>query len=196
MDPNPNPNPKSQAGSSERMPVLNGAASRDDRFRGYVLARRDFLMRQAYLLTGDPQQAEDLVQTTLAKVYASWNRVQSSASPDAYVRRILINTNISWFRRRRVREVLTAAAPESAAPAPAETEFQEELIDALNALPEKQRAVVVLRYWEDLPEAEIAEALGCSVGTVRSHSSRALKKLRSSMSMQIGPVTAGRRAAG
>ncbi|HTJ70457.1 MAG TPA: SigE family RNA polymerase sigma factor [Actinospica sp.] len=161
---------------------------KDEQFREYVLARRGVLMREAYLLTGDPQQAEDLVQTTLAKTYVSWHRVRSSTSPDAYVRRILINTNISTFRRRRIREVLTATAPEPAAPTTPEHEWGPELIDALRSLPERQRAVVVLRYWEGLPEAEIAEALGCTVGTVRSHTSRALKRLRGSMHALVGPV--------
>jgi RNA polymerase sigma-70 factor (sigma-E family) len=151
-------------------------------FRDYVVGRRAVLEREAYLLVGDVHLAQDLVQTTLAKVYVSWRRVRASEYPDAYVRRIMINANTSRLRRRRVREVLTdmpvEAADAYAAPLPDADGARVDVMRALMALPKRQRTAVVLRYWADLPEAEVAAAMGCSVGTVRSQSAKALAKLR------------------
>ena len=159
---------------------MDDASERD--FREYVVSRRGILEREAYLLVGDTHLAQDLVQTTLAKAYVSWKRVRESEYPDAYVRRILINTNTSRLRKRRIREVLTDTAVETqdayvAQPAGADT-TRVDILRALMALPKRQRTAVVLRYWADLPEAEVAAAMGCSVGTVRSQSSKALAKLR------------------
>ena len=159
---------------------MDDASERE--FREYVVNRRGILEREAYLLVGDVHLAQDLVQTTLAKAYVSWRRVSNSQYPDAYVRRILINANTSWLRRRRVREVLTDTAVETqdayvAPPIGADT-TRVDIMRALMALPKRQRTAVVLRYWADLPEAEVAAAMGCSVGTVRSQSSKALAKLR------------------
>jgi RNA polymerase sigma-70 factor (sigma-E family) len=150
-------------------------------FREYVVARRAALEREAYLLVGDVHLAQDLVQTTLAKAYVAWRRVRSSSSPYAYVRRILVNANISRLRKRRVAEVLTDAPPDTAGAAAADAGQAQsvDIMRALMALPKRQRTAVVLRYWADLPEGEVAAAMGCSVGTVRSQSAKALAKLRS-----------------
>lgn len=151
-------------------------------FRHYVLARRDTLLREAYLLTGDTHLAEDLVQTTLAKAYVAWRRVLTADAPDAYVRRILINAHHSARRRLRVRELLTGSVPEVFAPGggvgdPASAE-RLDVVRALMALPLRQRTAVVLRYWADLPEGEVAAVMGCSVGAVRSQAHRGLERLR------------------
>ncbi len=145
-------------------------------FHDYVVARRAALEREAYLLVGDVHLAQDLVQTALARAYTSWRRVRASSAPDAYVRRILVNAHISRLRRRRVAEVLTDAPPDTAVSDPVQSV---DIMRALAALPRRQRSAVVLRYWADLPEGEVAAAMGCSVGTVRSQSAKGLAKLRS-----------------
>lgn len=144
-------------------------------FELFVSARSAGLLRTAYLLTHDSHLAEDLLQTALAKAWVSWGRVEEQ--PEAYVRRILINTYSTWWRRRWNGEVPTEVLPEgkSAAPDPG---ADCELRAALARLPRRQRAVLVLRFFEDLTEAETANALQCSVGTVKSQSSKALAKLR------------------
>ncbi|WP_435059332.1 SigE family RNA polymerase sigma factor [Streptomyces sp. bgisy060] len=155
-------------------------AKQEAEFQEFVRARWSRLVRTAYLLTGDVHHAEDLTQTALAKAYRSWRRVSRSDSPEAYVRRMLVNCNSDQFRKRRVVEALTAAPPETAGHEEAVLQADERtaLITALAGLPPRQRAVVVMRYWEDLSETEVAEVLGCSPGTVKSQASKALAKLR------------------
>ena len=141
-------------------------------FDAYVAARGGDLLRTAFLLTGDHQRAEDLVQTALGKVWPRWAEVVERAepSPHAYVRKVMLTTYIAWWRRRWNGEVPTEVLPEphgSADAADARVE-RVDLVRALAALPKGQRAVVVLRYVEDLSEAQTAQALGCSVGTVKS----------------------------
>ncbi|MFD7691603.1 SigE family RNA polymerase sigma factor [Streptomyces sp. NPDC059781] len=155
-------------------------ARQEAEFQEFVRARWSRLVRTAYLLTGDVHHAEDLTQTALAKAYRSWRRVSRSDRPEAYVRRMLVSCNSDRFRKRRVTEALTAAPPETAGRDEAVSWADERsaLLTALAALPPKQRAVIVMRYWEDLPEAEVAEMLGCSPGTVKSQASKALAKLR------------------
>ena len=156
-----------------------GTAQQDAEFTAFVAARGRALLRTAYLLTGDHQAAEDLVQTALAKVYVVWPRVRAKEAVEAYVRRTMVTTHVSWWRRRWRGEVPTEHLPERPAPDPyASVGDAASLRAALDRLPRRQRAVVVLRYWEDLPEAEVADLLGCSVGTVKSQASRALAKLR------------------
>ncbi|MCZ4499193.1 MAG: SigE family polymerase sigma factor [Marmoricola sp.] len=149
-------------------------------FADWMAARQHRLLRTAYLLTGDVHAAEDLTQTALAKVYLAWDRVSAAESVDAYARRILINEHTSMWRRLwRHREVVTDTSAHDV-PVPA-TEYDgvgAALWDAVRALPERQRAVVVLRYYEQLSEKEAAAALGISVGTIKSQSSRALDTLR------------------
>ncbi|MFF1301846.1 SigE family RNA polymerase sigma factor [Streptomyces sp. NPDC058307] len=155
-------------------------AEQEDRFQEFVRARWSHLVRTAYLLTGDAHHAEDLTQTALAKAYRSWRRVAGSDNPEAYVRRMLVTCNSDRFRKRRVKESLTDEPPELAGRDEAVARVDERgvLMAALAQLPPRQRAVVVMRYWEDLSEAEAAEVLGCSQGTVKSQASKGLAKLR------------------
>jgi RNA polymerase sigma-70 factor (sigma-E family) len=137
------------------------------------------LVRLAYGLTGDRWAAEDIAQATLARAYVAWRRVSRADDPDAYLRRILVNTSNRRFRRHRVTEQ-SGDPPETAVAGPADlVDERTTLLAALRQLPPRQRAVVVLRYWEDLTDAQIGTTLGCSPGTVRSQLSRALAKSRS-----------------
>lgn len=143
-------------------------------FDAFVAARSRALLRTAYLLTRDHALAEDLVQTALAKAWFHWSRIRTD-DPEPYVRRILVTTYSSWWRRRWTGEIPTDELPESPAPA---GEDRVDLWDALGRLPRRQRAVVVLRFYEDLTEAETARLMGCAVGTVKSQAAKALAKLR------------------
>ena len=146
-------------------------------FDEFVAARSTALLRTAYLLTHDHGLAEDLLQTTLAKSWFAWDRI--SGEPEAYVRKVLVNTFASWWRRKWNGEHATAELPERGLDDAADAVTAEhDLWTAMERLPRRQRAVVVLRYFEDLTEAQTAEVLGCSVGTVKSQASRALAKLR------------------
>ena len=146
-------------------------------FDAFVVARSPGLLRTAYLLTGDRHGAEDLLQTALAKAWFAWRRIEWE--PEAYVRRIMATTSASWWRRRWTGETPTSELPET--DAPPESELSAERHDlwlALRRLPPRQRAVVVLRYLEDRSEAETAQLLACSPGTVKSQAAKALAKLR------------------
>jgi RNA polymerase sigma-70 factor (sigma-E family) len=148
-------------------------------FHAYVSARSPKLLRTAYLLTGSRPDAEDLLQTALAKTYLAWPRIADRGALDAYVRRVMVNARTSRWRLRRVQETPTAEPPESPdRDATAGRDLHDALWRALATLPPRQRAAVVLRYYEDLSEAETADALGISVGTVKSTVSRALTSLR------------------
>jgi RNA polymerase sigma-70 factor (sigma-E family) len=155
----------------------------DPDFRDYVLARSPALLRTAYLLTGDRGEAEDLLQEALLRLSRVWQRVSESASLDAYVRRTMINRRTSQWRRRRIHAVTVAELPEQGRAADDATRVsdRDEMWLALASLPPRMRAVLVLRYYEDFSEAETAAVLECSVGTVKSQSSRALDKLRESL---------------
>ncbi|MEV0618389.1 SigE family RNA polymerase sigma factor [Nonomuraea sp. NPDC050404] len=147
-------------------------------FVAFVEARSPRLLRTAYLLCHDWAQAEDLLQTALVRAWRSWGRV--GEHPDAYVSRILVNAYLSWRRRFWRRELPTDAPPETAAPGDliGLTDERTVLWAALRRLPPRQRAVLVLRFFEDLSEVSVARALNCSVGTVKSQTSKALAKLR------------------
>lgn len=148
-------------------------------FSEFAHGRWPGLVRLAYGITGDRGLAEDLAQTALASAYASWPRVCQADDPDAYLRRILLNAHRRGFRKRRVTEQLQATVPDFALADPAERHLDRSvIIAALLTLPRRQRAVVVLRFWLDLTEAQVAATLGCTVGTVKSQTSRALAKLR------------------
>ncbi|NRQ38955.1 SigE family RNA polymerase sigma factor [Nonomuraea sp. NN258] len=150
----------------------------EQRFREFVAARSPALMRLGFLLTGgDQHAAEDLVQSALAKLASRWRRV---AAPEAYARQIMYRQQVSWWRvSGRRGEVVQATPPDSAQDdLTHRSELRLLLRDALARLTARQRAVLVLRYFEDLPEREVAEALGCSVGTVRSTAHRSLARLR------------------
>jgi RNA polymerase sigma-70 factor (sigma-E family) len=157
-------------------------SDKDAEFSDYMAARQPSLLRTAYLLTGDRHTAEDLVQTALAKLYLSWDRVQDRESVDGYVRRILVNEHNSlWRRPWKRRERATDELPEDASPhghTAAAGGHDADLWALVQTLPAKQRAAVVLRYYEELSEAETAAVLGVSVGTVKSQTSRALAALR------------------
>ncbi len=150
-----------------------------EEFRAYVAARGPALLRSAVLLTGDRGHAEDLVQTALIRTYSAWGRIRRREAVDAYVRRTMVTTYVNWWRRRWRGEVPTGELPEQAGTDPyGQVEDGLSLTAALARLPRRMRAVVVLRYYDDLPDSEVAAILGCSTGTVRSQSSRALAKLR------------------
>jgi RNA polymerase sigma-70 factor (sigma-E family) len=147
-------------------------------FSAFVMSRWPGLVRLAFGLTGDRWAAEDIAQATLARAFVAWRRVRRADDPDAYLRRILVNTSNRRFRRRRVAEQ-PGDPPETAIEGPADLVGERAaLLAALRQLPPRQRAVVVLRYWEDLTDTQIGATLGCSPGTVRSQLSRALAKLR------------------
>lgn len=149
-------------------------------FSEYVTSRSRSLLRCAFLLTGSTTDAEDAVQSALVKVYAVWPRVARANDVDAYVHRVLINT-VRRNSRGRLREALFPQPVQADTPLPSGDESSARRMDlmaALRQLPPKQRAAVVLRYHEDLSEAKTAEILGCSLGTVKSQTSRGLEKLR------------------
>jgi len=163
----------------------NPAVRDDHDFREYVRARSRALLRAAYLLTGNRADAEDLVQAALAKTYLAWDRIEDRAALDGYVRRAMVNTHISWWRRRRVEEFPTDEIPDQAvADHSAGSEMQESLRRAIARLPQRMRDAVMLRYYEDMTEAEVAEVLGVSLGTVKSTVSRAMAKLRIDADLQ------------
>ena len=148
-------------------------------FTDFVRSRGTALHRTAYLLTGDWGTAEDLLQTALAKSYLRWTAAAAAQQPEAYVRRVLVNTYASWWRRRWRGEVPHDVLPEAVAiDRWADVDARTALHDALDRLPRRMRAVVVLRFHEDMTEAAVAEALGVTVGTVKSQTAKALAKLR------------------
>jgi RNA polymerase sigma-70 factor (sigma-E family) len=150
-------------------PDRSGTATFDE----FVAARSRMLLRTAYLLTRDHALAEDLLQTSLAKAWFAWKRIHGE--PEPYVRKILVNTYASWWRRKWSGEHPTEDLPDTGVEDTAEPT---DLWTAMERLPRRMRAVVVLRYFEDLTEAQTADVLGCSVGTVKSQTSKALAKLR------------------
>jgi RNA polymerase sigma-70 factor (sigma-E family) len=155
----------------------------DAEFDAFVVARMGALVRFAYALTGDVGHAEDLVQTALMRVYVRSRRAAPD-DPERYTRRVVINANISRFRRRRVTESLVECTPEVAAPdrPEATAEQADTLRRLLGSLPPRQRTVLALRYSADLAEAEIADLMGISAGTVKSLASRGLARLRAEVS--------------
>src|SRR5580698_5887836 len=157
----------------------------DPAFRDYVLARGTALLRMAVMLTGNRADAEDLVQASLAKTYLAWGKINDRAALDAYVRRAMVNTHISWWRRRRLEEYPTDELPDQVvADHASASDLTETLRRAVDRLPQRMRAAVVLRYFEDMTEAEVADALGVSLGTVKSTVSRAVAKLRIDTDLQ------------
>ncbi|MEU7872227.1 SigE family RNA polymerase sigma factor [Dactylosporangium sp. NPDC049140] len=149
-------------------------------FEEYVAARGQALVRFAALLTGDEHRAEDLVQEALTKAYLRWAHIRRGDDPDVYLRRLVLNGSRSWWRRRRNRELVVTVNDEVAVPGELDAEAVERdaLWRLIRALPQQQRAVVVLRYYEDLDDATIARILDCSAVTVRTHAMRALGRLR------------------
>jgi RNA polymerase sigma-70 factor (sigma-E family) len=154
--------------------------SEPDGFRDFVAARSSALLRSGWLLTGDWPSAEDLVQTALAAAWPHWASLRRQDAPEAYVRKIMVNTFLRWRQRRWNGEIATGRLPETQAYGDvfAQVDARQSLLVALDRLPARQRAVVVLRYFADQSEAQTAEAMGCSVGAVKSHASKALARLR------------------
>jgi RNA polymerase sigma-70 factor (sigma-E family) len=153
-------------------------AESDEEFRDFMRGRWPAMVRLAYTLTGDQGHAEDIAQAAFASAYAAWGRVRRAGDPDAYVRAIVVHENSKRFRKLRVREDLRAAVPECGTGPDDRLADRAALHDALSRLGPRQRAVIVLRFWLDMSEAETARALDCSVGTVKSQTSRALATLR------------------
>ena len=152
-------------------------------FTSYVRARQPVMLRTARSLTANPSDAEDLLQTALTKTYVAWERIEDHRALDGYVRRALLNTRTSQWRKRKVDEFVCEELPEPEPVAggddPADQQaLHDAMWRAVMKLPDRQRAMVVLRYYEDLSEVQTAEVLGVSVGTVKSAVSRALGKLR------------------
>ena len=167
----------------------------DEEFTAFVAARWTALLRTGYLLTGNRSTAEDLVQAALAKTYVAWPRLRDVAAAEPYVKRTMVTTYTSWWRRHRGRESSVADLPERPGVRAVPVDELEAVVTRsvlwphLAALPRGQRAAVVLRFYEDLSEAETAAVLGCSVGTVKSQTHRALSALRTAMTQ--APVVAG-----
>jgi len=160
-------------------------------FEQWVAMRETALLRTAWLLTGEAALAEDLVQTALLRCWPRWARIVRLENPEAYVRQVMARTYVSWWRRRWRGEIPTEHLPEQAQE-PAEDARQDRaaVVAALARLPRGQRAVLVLRFAEDMSEAQTALALSCSVGTVKSQSSRGLRALRADAALlqEVGPA--------
>ena len=159
-------------------PPADGATDYDT----FVRTRTPALLRSAYLLTGDQHLAEDLVQTALARTHRSWSRLRATGNAEAYTRKVMYHLQAAWWRRRRVAETLPGVVPDRAASGPSfedRSAVRAVLKQALLRLTASQRAVLVARYFEDRSEAETADLLGVSVGTVKSQTARALQRLRS-----------------
>ncbi|GIG63563.1 DNA-directed RNA polymerase sigma-70 factor [Longispora fulva] len=148
-------------------------------FRAFVAGRSLALWRQAYVMCGDRHLAEDLVQMTLAKVYSRWRRIRQRGAVEAYTRKVLTRMCLGQLRSRgRRREDVSADPPDRGAAGGPQVEERMVLMDALRALAPRQRAVLVLRFWEDLSVEETAAVMGCAAGTVKSQSARGLVRLR------------------
>jgi RNA polymerase sigma-70 factor (sigma-E family) len=168
-----------RAESRRDRPVTRAGGGRDEGFREFVTARAEAIRFTAYLLCGDWHQAEDIAQTALVRLYLAWPRVDRDRSLDAYVRQVVTRTFLNERRRPwRRREHPTDTPPDTRAAPPAVPEERLVLWAALAQVPRRQRAALVLRYWEDLSVEETAELLGCSVGNVKSQCSRGLRTLR------------------
>ncbi|MQY32876.1 RNA polymerase sigma-E factor [Streptomyces sp. RB17] len=162
----------------------DGKQARNEEFQSFMIGRWPRLMRTAFLLTGEQHAAEDLVQSTLERVYVSWRKVGAADEPEAYVRRVMINLH-ARKHRRKLKEFLAPKDDSGLVHEIADTgdriaqaDDRGALLEALARLPVRQREAVVLRYWEDLTEAQAAEAMGCSVGAVKSNAAKGIAKLR------------------
>lgn len=166
--------------AADARPAASSSDARTVAFEEFVVARSERLLRTAYLLTRDHALAEDLLQTALAKAWSSWHRIE--ADPESYVRRIIVNTFATWWRRRWNGELPTEELPEPGGrdpvPGGPDVATSTDLWAAVGRLPKRQRAVIVLRFYEDLSEADTAKLLGVSGGTIKSQTAKALAKLR------------------
>jgi RNA polymerase sigma-70 factor (sigma-E family) len=176
------PAPGTPAGGTPHASVAGEAATQayiEREFRTFVTERSATLLRTAYLLGGDWATAEDLLQIALTKTYLAWRRLGEIEAVDAYARRVLVNTATSWWRRRWHGERPTEVLPDRPAPDRIDERIErDQLWRHVTSLPSRQRAVLVLRYYEDLSEADTAHLLHISVGTVKSQCARAIATLR------------------
>lgn len=156
-------------------------------FDEFVTARGPALLRFGYLMCGDRHLAEDILQEVLAKMYRRWGRIAGAEPPEAYVRRAILHQYLSWRRRRASTEAVVAEVPEHADPGlmAEQVAVRDEMWALLGTLPRVQRAVLVLRYYLDLPDPEIADLVGCAPSTVRVHAFRALTALRARLSEHL-----------
>ena len=162
-------------------------AGRDEAFTAFVRDRGPALARSAYLLCGDPGRAEDLLQTALTATYLRWHTLRDPAKADVYVRRVLATTHAGWHRLRRSSEVCLADIPELPGTDGTDDLVQRRvLLEALQQLPARQRAALVLRFYDDLSEAAVAQILGCSTGAVKRHTHRGLARLRTLLGAAAG----------
>lgn len=159
--------------------------SEPESFREFVHARSSSLQRSAWLLTGDRHAAEDLVQAALERCWLRWDRLDLSSDPEPYVRRVLLSVFLTWRRRFWRREQPSGQSPVAGTASPsADSDLRLVVAAALAALPPRQRAAVVCRYFDDLSEAQTAAVMGCTVGTVKSQTAKALGKLRADARIQ------------
>lgn len=163
--------------------------SEDEEFTEYVQARWGALYRTAFLLVGDHGSAEDLVQTTLTKAYVAWGRIRATEAADGYVRRVMVMTAVSWWRRKSWRAERPAVdVPIAPVPAADDAVTRREWIwSEIAKLPPRQRAIIVLRFYEDLSEQQIAQVMECSTGTVKSQAHAAMRTLRAVLGEEIVP---------
>ncbi len=157
-------------------------------FAEFVAARSRALHRVAYLMVGEHALAQDLLQEALTKTYVAWPRLREVANAEAYTRRVITTTAISWRRKKSWHEQPHDALPDLIAAPSEDTDTRAWVWAALQQLPPRQRAAVTLRYYEDLTEAQTADAMGCAVGTVKSQVAQALKKLRKQLGSSAGPL--------
>lgn len=163
--------------------------SDEEEFREFAVSRQKQLLRTAYLLCGDWHGAEDLVQTAFGQLYRSWRRVKRVEHPDAYAKQVLYRCHLSAKRKKRLTTVPIESVPEPAVPGAGFGDGSTAvLIEALAELPDRARAVVVLRFWEDYSVAQTADALGVSQGTVKSQTSRALAMLRTRIGDSLSDI--------
>jgi RNA polymerase sigma-70 factor (sigma-E family) len=163
-------------------------------FEEFVIARGSALLRFGYLLTGDRHLAEDLTQEALLRAHGRWKHIEHRDGPEPYVRKAIVRQYLSWRRRRPSSEIMIADPPDRADPhrspdpSPDRLADRDEMWTMLATLPRSQRAVLVLRYYEDLPDSAIADALGCSEATVRVHAFKALKRLRADLASGLATM--------
>ena len=169
----------------------------EDDFRAFVASRSQGLLSTAFLLTHDWARAEDLLQSALMRTWLAWRRI--AGNPEMYLRRVLLNEYVAWWRRKWRHEVPTGVLPEPTGGAAGQAADQGAAIDTRDAvwrllgrLPRRQRAVIVLRYYEDLSEREIADVLGCSAGTVKSQTAKAMARLRAEVGDSLSTERTGR----
>ena len=165
-------------------------------FSEFVESRSSSLFRTAYLMVGDHQLAQDLLQEALVKTLIAWPRLRDRANAEAYTRRIVVTTSISWRRRRSFHERPIGTLPERVDPDPVESVVtRDAVLTALLTVPPRQRAAIVLRYYEDLTEAQTAGVMGCTVGAVKSQVAAGLKRLREALGSSFDETLASEREA-